>query len=98
MILRRAKRFVAALAVLSIALAPATALAEEEAMGAERVAAIAFDLVILRPAGFVRFVLGSAIATVVLPFALISGQAEETLDTLVGDPGEYTFLRELGDF
>ena len=96
MILRRAKRFAAGLAMLSIALAPAAALAEEE--GAERVAAIAFDVVILRPAGFVRFVLGSVIATVVLPFALISGQAEEVVDTLIGNPGEFTFLRELGDF
>ncbi len=96
MILRRAKRFAAGLAMLSIALAPAAALAEEE--GAERVAAIAFDLVVLRPAGFVRFVLGSVIATVVLPFALISGQTEEIVETLIGEPGEYTFLRELGDF
>ncbi len=96
MILRRAKRFAAGLAMLSIALAPAAALAEEE--GAERVAAIAFDVVILRPAGFVRFVLGSVIATVVLPFALISGQTEEIVETLIGEPGEYTFLRELGDF
>ena len=96
MILRRAKRFAAGLAVLSIALAPAAALAEEE--GAERVAAIAFDVVILRPAGFVRFVLGSVIATVVLPFALISGQTEEVVETLIGNPGEFTFLRELGDF
>ena len=91
------KRLAAALAVLSIALAPAAAFAEEEA-GAERVAAIVFDLVILRPAGLVRFVLGSAIATVALPFALISGQADETMERLVGEPGEYTFLRELGDF
>ena len=82
--------------MLSIALAPAAALAEEE--GAERVAAIAFDLVVLRPAGFVRFVLGSVIATVVLPFALISGQTEEVVETLIGNPGEFTFLRELGDF
>ncbi len=97
MILRRAKRFAAGLAMLSIALAPAAALAEE-ARGAERVAEIAFDVVILRPAGFVRFVLGSVIATVVLPFALISGQTEEIVETLIGEPGEYTFLRELGDF
>jgi hypothetical protein len=98
MILRRAKHFAAGLAALSIALAPAAALAEEETGGAERVLAITFDLLILRPAGFARFVLGSAIASVVLPFALISGQTEEIAETLIGDPGEYTFLRELGDF
>ena len=60
--------------------------------------AIVFDLVILRPGGFARFVLGSAITTIVLPIALITGQTEEIVQTLIGDPAEYTFVRELGDF
>lgn len=93
-----AKRFAAALAMLSIALAPVPALAAEEESGAERAAAIALDLAILRPAGFVRFVFGSAISVAILPFVLTSGQGKEMLQQLAGDPAAYTFKRKLGDF
>ncbi len=92
------KRFAAATAVLSIALAPATALAEADAAGEAPVVAAAFDLLILRPAGLVRFVLGSAIASVAIPFALVSGQTDEVVEQLIGEPGAYTFTRKLGDF
>ena len=92
------KRLAATLAMLAIALAPATALAEEQAEGAERVAEIAFDLVILRPAGFARVVLGAALLWVALPFAYVSGNSEEVMEKLVGEPGKYTFRRALGDF
>ena len=60
--------------------------------------AVAFDLVVLRPAGFARFVLGSAITTLVIPFTLISGQTGEVVQQLVAEPGKYTFQRKLGDF
>ncbi|MFP6622796.1 MAG: hypothetical protein VCC20_04905 [Myxococcota bacterium] len=92
------KRLAAALAALSIALAPAVALAEADAAGAAPVAAVAFDLLILRPAGLVRFVLGSAIASVAIPFALVSGQTDEVVEQLIAEPGAYTFQRRLGDF
>lgn len=92
------KRFAAAVAMLCIAFAPATALAEADAAEPDRAAAIAFDLLILRPAGLARFVLGSAIATVVIPFALVSGQTAEVVEQLIGEPGAYTFQRKLGDF
>ncbi len=96
------KRFAAALATLAIALSPCVfaeeALAAEEAMGAERVAAITFDLLILRPGGLARFLLGSVIAPIACPLALATGDAEDVMQRLVGQPAEYTFLRELGDF
>ena len=96
------KRLAAAFAVLSIALAPCLfpeeALAAEEEGGAEQVAAIVFDVLILRPAGLVRVLLGSALAAIVIPFALATGEADDVLQRLVGDPAEATFLRELGDF
>jgi hypothetical protein len=92
------KRLAAALAALSLLLAPAVALAEADAAEAAPVAAVAFDLLILRPAGLVRFVLGSAIASVAIPFALVSGQTDEVVEQLIGEPGAYTFQRKLGDF
>ena len=92
------KRFAAALAMLAIALAPTTALAAEEESGAERAAAITFDLVILRPAGFVRFAVGSLILWVALPLSLASGETQEVMEKLVGEPAKYTFTRKLGDF
>ncbi|MEE2674677.1 MAG: hypothetical protein VX466_12830 [Myxococcota bacterium] len=92
------KRFAVAVAVLSIVLAPAAALAEADRIEPREAAVMTFDLLVLRPAGLARFVLGSAIATVVLPFALISGQTEEIVEQLIGEPGAYTFQRKLGDF
>ena len=103
------KRFAAVVAALAVALAPcfwaAEASAEHEKTAhsgeSARLApnlAIAFDLVVLRPAGFARFVLGSAITTLVIPFTLISGQTEEVVQQLVTEPGKYTFQRKLGDF
>ena len=102
MIFQRARRFAAALAVFSIALAPACAFAAEdqaEEQGqVEQVAAIVFDLAILRPAGFVRCFFGVALAPLVYVLTLGHDQRDEILRQLVGDPVEYTFERELGDF
>ncbi len=53
---------------------------------------------ILRPAGLVRVLLGSVLAPIVIPFALATGEAEDVMQRLIGDPAEATFLRELGDF
>ena len=108
------KRFAAVVAALAVVLAPcfwageASAEHEKTVHSGEseyaplpRLApnlAIAFDLVVLRPAGFARFVLGSVITTLVIPFTLISGQTEEVVQQLVTEPGKYTFQRKLGDF
>jgi hypothetical protein len=65
----------------------------------------AFDLVVLRPAGAVAFLVGSvffaASVPVVAPYHAVKGSIEGirgAWDVFVYPPYEYTFLRDLGDF
>jgi hypothetical protein len=56
------------------------------------------DIFLLRPAGFVATVAGSAIYIISLPFSALGGNHEEAFDKLVKEPAKYTFERPLGDF
>ena len=56
------------------------------------------DLALVRPGCFLVTVVGTAVFTVALPFAAMSGSVHETADTLVVHPAEATFTRPLGDF
>ena len=56
------------------------------------------DMLLLRPAGFIGTLLGSAVFVISLPFSAIGGNAKEALDKLVKAPAKYTFSRPLGDF
>lgn len=56
------------------------------------------DLAIVRPGCLIVTVIGTAIFTVALPFAAMSGSVHETAETLVVHPAEATFTRPLGDF
>jgi 23S rRNA A2030 N6-methylase RlmJ len=66
----------------------------EEATGAQ----MAADLLLVRPVGIAATLVGSAIFIVALPFTLISGDTQHSLDKLIKEPGKYTFNRPLGYF
>lgn len=59
---------------------------------------IAYDIVIIRPAGFLATVMGTTIFLVALPFAAISGNVEEVGRKTVKEPFLYTFNRPVGYF
>ena len=59
---------------------------------------MAFDMVILRPAGLIGTAAGTFIYLISLPFSYIGGNNDEALESLVKKPAEYTFKRPLGDF
>jgi hypothetical protein len=92
-------------------LAPATvAMAEPDAGGAvwdassswgvtwEQVGATALDVVILRPLGFAASAVGAAAFAVSLPLVLPSKNIRASWDVFVAAPGDYTFVRPIGEF
>lgn len=58
---------------------------------------IILDMALLRPAGFVSLVAGSALYVVSLPFQLTSWNFKTPFDALVKRPFKYTFTRDLGE-
>lgn len=56
------------------------------------------DLLLVRPIGAAATVAGFGTFAVASPFAAMADATEEVYDTLVTNPGEYTFCRDLGDF
>jgi hypothetical protein len=60
--------------------------------------AIVGDALVIRPAGLVAIVTGTAIFVVSLPFAVITRDVPKTSKKLIADPFNYTFHRPLGDF
>lgn len=61
-------------------------------------AGILIDLVLARPLGLVVTAAGSVIFVAALPFSLLAGNTEETFESLVISPVEYTFKRPMGNF
>ncbi len=57
-----------------------------------------FDVLLLRPLGFVATVAGFACFTAALPFSAIAQDIGTTWDIFVLGPADYTFLRPIGDF
>ncbi|MFO8084141.1 MAG: hypothetical protein R6U27_07480 [Desulfobacterales bacterium] len=57
-----------------------------------------FDLALVRLAGLVGIVVGTAAFVVSLPFSAPGGNAQEAYERLMADPARYTFKRPLGDF
>ena len=76
------------------ALAQDTFTETEETTGAK----MAADLLLMRPAGIAATLVGSVIFVVALPFTLISGDTQHSLDKLIKEPGKYIFDRPLGYF
>ena len=58
--------------------------------------AMAADLVLLRPLGFAATAIGTVLFAASLPFSAMGGNAKGAFDTLVGEPGAFTFARPLG--
>ncbi|HVN95801.1 MAG TPA: hypothetical protein VMT62_05195 [Syntrophorhabdaceae bacterium] len=55
-----------------------------------------FDLLFLRPLGIAACAIGTAGAIVSLPFTIPTGTAGDAVKALVTAPGNYTFVRPLG--
>ena len=64
----------------------------------ERGFAAVGDLLVVRPLGAAVTVGGFGLFAVASPFAAMADATDEVFDTLVEKPGEYTFVRDLGDF
>ena len=58
--------------------------------------AIIADGLILRPAGVLATVVGSALFVVTLPFSAPTRSVDKAAQKLVVDPARYTFVRPLG--
>jgi hypothetical protein len=74
--------------------------AQDSSMRSEERSAekMAFDMVILRPAGLIGTAAGTFTYLISFPFSYIGGNNNEALESLVKKPAEYTFKRPLGDF
>ncbi|MBZ4193998.1 MAG: hypothetical protein LAE24_06790 [Candidatus Contendobacter sp.] len=59
--------------------------------------ATATDLLLARPGGLAATALGSVIFVIGLPFTLINGSTNQSAQTLMGRPAQYTFSRPLGE-
>jgi len=87
----------ASLALLLVATLPAPAMANERGTESGDDVAIIFDLVVLRPAGLVATVGGTAIFICSLPISLPTLSVGKAFRALVVNPAHYTFVRTLGD-
>lgn len=94
------------LAMAGLMCHPAAVLCAEEGMTTEeqtRLEEISaeemmVDFFLLRPAGFMATVVGSAFFVVSLPLNYATGTTKPAYEKLIIDPVNYTFLRTLGDF
>ncbi|SHG62867.1 hypothetical protein SAMN04488068_0830 [Hydrocarboniphaga daqingensis] len=77
---------------------PATPVVEEPAPDASpAAAAMAFDLIVVRPLSLVATVIGSGLFLLQLPLALIQAEPPTAAaEKLVVEPARYTFDRPLG--
>ena len=60
--------------------------------------AMTVDLVLCRPLGFVAMLGGTLVFVVSSPFSALGGNIEGAWNSLVVDPAEFTFKRQLGNF
>ena len=60
--------------------------------------AMTVDLVFCRPLGFVAMLGGTLVFVVSSPFSALGGNIEGAWDSLVVNPAEFTFKRQLGKF
>ncbi|MCX6934839.1 MAG: hypothetical protein NTZ01_01365 [Verrucomicrobia bacterium] len=56
------------------------------------------DLLVVRPAGLAGCILGFTAFVVSSPFTAMAECVDESWDTLVVTPADFTFDRDLGDF
>jgi hypothetical protein len=72
--------------------------AANDDVSCEQVLSCIGDLVLVRPIGAAVTVANFGIFAVASPFAAMADATDEVFNTLVTEPGEYTFKRDLGDF
>lgn len=89
---------VVSFSLATFALADSGASSDDGDWSVERGFAAVGDLLVVRPLGAAATVGGFGLFAVASPFAAMAGGADEVFDTLVTKPGEYTFVRDLGDF
>lgn len=85
-------------ALLALGIGSAQAYNEDSVDTAPSAAAMAADLLIVRPVSLVATVLGAGLFVLQLPLALIQGEApRDPARKLVVEPARYTFTRPLGE-
>ena len=89
---------VVSLSLATLALADSGAASDDGDWTVERGFAAVGDLLVVRPLGAAATVGGFGLFAVASPFAAMADGTEEVFDTLVKQPAEYTFVRDLGDF
>ena len=60
--------------------------------------AMMYDMIVMRPAGLVATVVGSAVWLISLPFSALGDNVDTATKKLVKEPAAYTFKRPLGEF
>ena len=86
------------LATLALADSGACTPCDEDGWSVERGWAAFGDVLLVRPLGTAATIGGFGIFAVASPFAAMADATEEVFDTLVKEPADYTFNRDLGDF
>ena len=97
--------FVLCLFTITLMVSPQMAMAEnviEKELGKNKnppdPAAMAVDLIVVRPLGLVATLGGSVVFLVSLPFSALGGNSEDAMESLVVSPATFTFKRPLGGF
>jgi hypothetical protein len=89
---------VASVCLATVALADSGTASDSSDWTVERGFAAVGDLLLVRPLGAAATVGGFGLFAVVSPFAAMADATEDVYDTVVTNPGEYTFCRDLGIF
>ena len=82
----------------SVFATPALAQTGEDASTPASVAAVVFDVTVLRPLGAFQSIVGVVLFTAVAPFAWPGGGFDEAFDLFIRAPYEDNITRPLGDF
>jgi len=97
-----ARAIIVLITVLTLAAMPALCGAQGEDTFTEEKTSngglMAFDLVLVRPAGLLATAIGSAAFIIWLPFSAINKDTAYAAEKLVKEPAAYTFGRPLGFF
>jgi len=102
---RRARSAALLVALLLLAAAPVrgeepgaeASAGNAQQMTEEQVLAIAFDVLLLRPMGFLQTMIGVAVTPIAWLLAIPGGLENDVIELLVTSPAEHTFLRPLGE-
>jgi len=94
------RRTIAVTALLALLASPAAAVEPVEpwSFKAGNIAAGTYDVLLLRPLGFLATVGGFTCFTIALPFSAINRDISTPWDIFVVEPADFTFRRPLGDF